>query len=90
MPADGKGCVTTEPGLPAPVVEALRRGNKVEAIKLLRQQGGLGLKEAKDMVDASGIGPDDKAAPGEVKSGAGALWVVVVVLLALAGWYLSR
>ena len=82
--------MTTEPGLPAPVIEALRRGNKVEAIKLLRQQNGLGLKEAKDIVDAAGIEADDKAAPGQVKSGGGAVWVVVVVLLALVGWYLSR
>jgi len=40
-----------EVGLPPPVVEALRKGNTVEAIKLLRLERNLGLKEAKDLVD---------------------------------------
>jgi hypothetical protein len=30
---------------------ALRRGNKIEAIKLVRVEHGVGLKEAKDIVD---------------------------------------
>jgi len=38
-------------GLPAPVIEALRTGKKIEAIKLLRLERNLGLKEAKDLVD---------------------------------------
>jgi ribosomal protein L7/L12 len=33
-------------------VAALQRGNKIEAIKLLRMQQGIGLKEAKDLVEA--------------------------------------
>jgi ribosomal protein L7/L12 len=33
------------------VLDAIKRGNHVEAIKLLREQTGLGLKEAKDLVD---------------------------------------
>lgn len=33
------------------VAEALARGNKIEAIKLLREATGLGLKESKDAVD---------------------------------------
>jgi hypothetical protein len=33
------------------IVEALRKGNKIEAIKLLRQASGLGLAEAKGMVE---------------------------------------
>jgi large subunit ribosomal protein L7/L12 len=37
---------------PPRTVEALvRAGRKIEAIKLLREQTGLGLKEAKDQVD---------------------------------------
>jgi hypothetical protein len=31
----------------------LARGNKIEAIKLLRKATGLGLKEAKDLVDGA-------------------------------------
>ena len=33
------------------IVDALNRGRKIEAIKLLRQASGIGLKEAKDLVD---------------------------------------
>lgn len=33
------------------VVDLLRRGKKIEAIKVYRQYSGLGLKEAKDVVD---------------------------------------
>lgn len=36
---------------PAEVIDALRQGQPAEAIKLLRDQTGLGLKEAKDAVD---------------------------------------
>lgn len=41
-----------EGSLPANVLEALHQGQTIEAIKLLRQATGLGLKEAKDAVDA--------------------------------------
>jgi Ribosomal protein L7/L12 C-terminal domain len=37
--------------LPEVAISALQRGNKLEAIKLLRQERGLGLKEAKDEVE---------------------------------------
>lgn len=41
--------------LPASVLAALQSGNKIEAIKLLREQTGLGLKEAKDAVEGMAI-----------------------------------
>tara|TARA_R110000868_G_scaffold49843_1_gene160142 strand:- start:441 stop:701 length:261 start_codon:yes stop_codon:yes gene_type:complete len=37
--------------LPPQVVAALQRGQKIEAVKLLRELRGIGLKEAKDAVD---------------------------------------
>jgi hypothetical protein len=37
--------------LPPTVAEALKSGNKIEAIKRLRGITGLGLKEAKDWID---------------------------------------
>ena len=37
--------------LPPPVVEALRAGNKIEAIKRYREATGAGLKEAKEFVE---------------------------------------
>jgi len=38
--------------LPPGVVEALRKGNKIEAIKLLRAVSKVGLAEAKTVIDA--------------------------------------
>ena len=41
------------------LLEMIRQGQKIDAIKLVREQTGLGLKEAKDLVEAlesSGIG----------------------------------
>lgn len=37
--------------LPPNVLNALRSGNAIEAIKLLRTSSGIGLREAKDIVD---------------------------------------
>ncbi len=45
--------VMTTQLLPSPDVEALlRQGKKIHAIKLYRQQTGMGLKDAKDAVEA--------------------------------------
>ena len=38
--------------LPEKVLEALRRGQPIEAVKLLRESGGIGLKEAVEAIDA--------------------------------------
>src|SRR5690349_18814502 len=40
------------PNFPPQVLEALKRGNKVEAIKLLKEAARVGLGEAKQIVDA--------------------------------------
>ena len=55
---------------PAQVVAALERGQKIEAIKLLRELRGLGLKEAKDLVEAGGKIKEgvEKAEAEEVKA----------------------
>jgi hypothetical protein len=39
-------------GVPANVVEAVTAGEKIQAIKLYRQTAGVGLKEAKDFIEA--------------------------------------
>lgn len=44
------------PPLPPEVLDALRRGQPLEAIKRLRAAGGLGLREAKQLVDAHRAG----------------------------------
>jgi ribosomal protein L7/L12 len=40
-----------EPSLAPQIQEALRRGNKIEAIKIYRELTGVGLAEAKDAID---------------------------------------
>ena len=48
------------------VLEALRHGNKVEAIKAVRAQFGCGLKEGKDLCDAAAQKLPDEVAAGRV------------------------
>jgi ribosomal protein L7/L12 len=38
-------------GLPAEVLEAVRQGQKIEAIKRYRHATGVGLQEAKDVIE---------------------------------------
>jgi len=57
--------------LPAAVLQALQRGKKIEAIQRLREHTGMGLKEAKELVEASQVG----ANPGKSR----------LVISALAG-----
>ena len=58
--------------IPDEVAELARRGKKIEAIKLLREQTGLGLKEAKERIEA------------ETGTGGGGCMPVLLLLL-LAG-----
>ena len=44
-------------GVPAGVMEALERGNKIEAIKLYREATGVGLAEAKVFVEGLPASP---------------------------------
>ena len=77
--------------LPPDAARALARGDKIEAIKLLRAETGVGLKEAKDWVDAQGSVSQFPTglAPGEVPRNEGRWgWILVVVLLAAAAWFL--
>ena len=77
--------------VPAEAVEALKRGNKIEAIKLTRASTGMGLKDAKDAVEA--VIADDAAIRMAYESNAPAtsgscLPVVVAVLVTVAVLYL--
>lgn len=75
--------------LPAQVLAELARGNKIQAIKLLRKAKGLGLKEAKDAIDAaepSRRNATTRLAPGEVPRSSGAAWGLCLLLVeVLAG-----
>lgn len=93
------------PPLPAEAASALARGQKIEAIKIVREHTGLGLKESKDLVDAHEAHADPRSAapgstptagrhdraPGEVpRSGGRGGWIVGALLLGAAGYGLAR
>ena len=88
-PARPRPSIVAMAALPFAVAAALRKGDKLEAIRLMREKGGLGLKEAKDAVEAygreQGAAADYHRAPGEVPRRGGAGWLVfVLVVVALA------
>ena len=91
---------TASGDLPHMVVAAWQRGHKVEAVRLLREQTGLGLKEAKETLEAAHIpanatgfaepAPMASAttSPGAVpNTGGRTMWVVGAVVLAALAYY---
>ena len=71
------------------VVSALTEGRKIHAIKILRASRGIGLKEAKDLVDeymeAHGLSQDYQTlhvSPG--------VWILIVILALMAYYWFSR
>ncbi|WP_173767750.1 ribosomal protein L7/L12 [Nitrogeniibacter mangrovi] len=82
----------SEQPLPPAAEDALARGRVIEAIKIVREVEGIGLKEAKERVDGrrhagpgAGVG---FAGPGERRN---PLVLVVLLLLVLAlAWYVMR
>ncbi len=71
--------------LPTEALAALHRGDKIEAIKLVREAMSVDLKTAKDIVDryiVNNPALNDKftRAAGE----SGALWKIIFALVALA------
>ena len=77
--------------LPPDAAQALARGDKIGAIKLVRAETGLGLKEAKDWVEARAPVPrlPTGLSPGEVPRHDGlAGWVFAIVAIAAVAWFL--
>ena len=72
--------------LPDQVVSAIHAGRKIEAIKLLREARGLGLKEAKHAVDAY---VRENLSVQQPQSGSNGLIIVVIVILVLV-WLFFR
>ncbi len=76
----GSSATPSEPSmsssLPPAVIEAMQRGRKIEAIRLLRAASGMGLKEAKEAVEA--LGP--QANSGVVQPGTGNKFIWLVLL----------
>lgn len=71
--------------LPATAAAALQQGNKIEAIRLLREETGVGLKDARQFIDADSqqIHADPGLpSPGEVpRSRTASLWFVASVIV---------
>ena len=93
-PASPEGKRFTPDALPTEAQQALRHGNKIDAIRIVREKTGLGLKEAKDAVDAfERAHPNLRGglSPGEVppeKAGYGIL--VLAAIAAFLAWWFFR
>jgi ribosomal protein L7/L12 len=81
------------PGVfPPAAADALRRGHKIEAIRIVREHLGIGLKEAKDLVEqheqlivptVEGLSPRNGLSPGEVPRTSGRItWLLVAAAIA--------
>jgi ribosomal protein L7/L12 len=76
-----------KPTLPLEAVSALHRGNKIEAIKIVREQQGVDLKEAKQRVEQFlRAEPSVQASFAEMRarSGQSALWWVAAIIGVIA------
>ena len=84
--------VITVNDLPSEVVDAIKEGRKIEAIKLLRIATGMGLANAKVLVDAGarkhGVQTVHPAMVGGEGNSSGLLKLIFVALLGLAAWQL--
>jgi len=78
--------------LSASVMEAVRSGHTIQAIKRLRAEMGLGLKEAKHIIDRE-IDAHRLANPNVALRQKFSLWPIVIVVVFIAGalyWYLGN
>lgn len=77
--------------LPPEVLSALQQGKKIEAIRLLREKTGLGLKDAKEAVEfiqAKGDGMPAFRSPGEVAKSSNTLWLAAALVALVVLGYL--
>ena len=77
-PSPAQPSATQPAGLPDAAIVAIARGQLIEAIKLVREATGLGLKEAKDLVDQHRAGlpvfvSPSHHAPGQAGRGHGSV-----------------
>ena len=86
--------MTEQQELSAEIYQALAAGRKIEAIKLIREETGLGLAEAKEIADAiSGRGAADYTPPPALKEEGGAggfLAIVVAIVIAVVAYVFFR
>jgi len=87
--------IITEKQLPPEVIRAIEQGRKIEAIKILREETGLGLANAKVLVDRAHRthGPQ-KPLPGAISTESGVAKLVksgflVLILVGLYYFYFN-
>lgn len=90
MNATNRKAGVTSP-LSTAAISALRHGNKIEAIKIVREERKIGLKEAKDAVDdyvrsQPALQSSLAAAQSEAKGNA-LRWVAALIILGLLAYY---
>lgn len=74
--------------MPPAVAEALKKGDKIEAIRLLREKGGTGLQEMLEGFQQTHRSPGSGLSPGEVPRTKMGGWIIALLLVAAAlGYY---
>ena len=76
-------------GLPLAAVDALAQGRKIEAIRIVRLERGIGLKEAKDAVEEYVRTRPDVARQSESASKVRILLLIVVIVI-FSFWFVHR
>jgi hypothetical protein len=75
------------PSIPPQAVAALNAGRKIDAIRIVRETQGIGLKEARELVDSyTALHPDVQWRVDQQRSQASRRWIAWLVLLGLAAW----
>ncbi len=70
------------------IYQLLAQGRKIEAIKLIREETGLGLAEAKEIADAlSGHSATDTPPPPAMKEEGGARGFLAIVAAVLIAYF---
>ena len=77
--------------LPSEAISALQRGNKIEAIKIVRQASKLDLKDAKDRVDdyvKNDPVLQQKFASAQAETMGSLVRWLIIIAVAIAGYFL--
>ncbi len=85
---DNLGQSNTEVGLPPLAVSALMKGQKIEAIKIVREERRIELTEAKEVIEE--YIRSDPLIQAELKNvrrnSRGYGWILLLIVLGILGW----
>ncbi len=82
--------MNTEFNLPEQVKQAVHQNRKIEAIKLLREQTGMGLKEAKYLVEDYARAHPDLIRAAQPASASGSTNLLLVIAVAVIAYGIYR